>query len=68
MLFSLLAYHFFRGESHLLLSAYYSVPLSAYLFLELLGERRLFGARRPAAPPATAARSSAGVGIEDGRW
>ena len=47
ILFSLLAYHFFRGESHLLLSAYYSVPLSAYLFLELLGERRLFAARAP---------------------
>ena len=29
VLFSLLPYHFFRGESQLLLSAYYSVPLSA---------------------------------------
>ena len=36
VLFSLLAYHFFRGESHLLLSAYYAIPLAAYLFLELL--------------------------------
>ena len=51
ILFSLLAYHFFRGESHLLLSAYYSVPLSAFLFLELLGERRLFAARAPPGEP-----------------
>lgn len=36
VLFSLLPYHFFRGESHLLLSAYYAVPLSSLLFLELL--------------------------------
>ncbi len=54
ILFSQLAYHFFRGESHLLLSAYYSVPLSAYLFIELLGEQRLFATRAPPdrAPPA----------------
>ena len=38
ILFSLLAaYHFFRGESHLFLSAYYAVPLTAYLFLRVLG-------------------------------
>lgn len=36
VLFALLTYHFFRGESHLLLSAYYGVPLSLYLFLRLL--------------------------------
>ena len=53
VLFSLLAYHFFRGESHLFLSAYYAVPLAAYLFLELLGDATLFarggsqGRRRP---------------------
>ena len=47
MLFSLLPYHFFRGESHLLLSAYYAVPLAALLFLELLCTRtRLTGTRR----------------------
>jgi hypothetical protein len=33
VLFALLPYHFYRGDSQLLLSAYYSVPLSAYLFL-----------------------------------
>ncbi len=42
ILFSLLAYHFFRGESHLLLSAYYAIPLTAYLFLSILAERPLF--------------------------
>ncbi len=46
VLYSLLAYHFFRGESHLLLSAYYAVPLAAYLFLGLLGETQLFTRRR----------------------
>ncbi len=45
VLYSLLAYHFFRGESHLLLSAYYAVPLAAYLFLGLLGDKRLFARR-----------------------
>ncbi len=47
VLFSLLAYHFFRGESHLFLSAYYAVPLTGYLFLRVLGGGPLF-ARRPA--------------------
>ena len=46
VLFSLLPYHFFRGESQLLLSAYYSVPVSALMFLELLDGRAMFGGRR----------------------
>ena len=47
VLFALLPYHFYRGESQLLLSAYYSVPLGAYLFLApLLGEP-LFASREP---------------------
>ncbi len=46
ILFALLPYHFFRGESHLLLSAYYAVPLSAYLFLAVLGGRSLFSPQR----------------------
>lgn len=49
VLFSLLPYHFFRGESQLVLSAYYSVPLGALLFLALLDDRPLFGRRRWAA-------------------
>jgi hypothetical protein len=53
VIFALLPYHFNRGESHLLLSAYYEVPLGAYLFLSLLGGRPLFtrraeGSRGPA--------------------
>jgi hypothetical protein len=46
VLFSVLAYHFFRGESHLFLSAYYAVPLTAYLFLRMLGGGTLFARRR----------------------
>lgn len=57
VLFSLLTYHFFRGESHLLLSAYYAVPLSAYLFLSVLGEGPLFP-RRARAHPRVLARAS----------
>lgn len=49
VLFAMLAYHFFRGESHLLLSAYYAVPLSAWLFLEVLGGAGLFASRAPPA-------------------
>lgn len=45
VLFALLPYHFFRGESHLLLSAYYAVPLAAYLFLGVLAQRPLFARR-----------------------
>ncbi len=41
VLFALLPYHFYRGESQLMLSAYYSVPLSAYLFLStFVGDAR----------------------------
>ncbi|MHB8533653.1 MAG: hypothetical protein ACYDC2_13120, partial [Solirubrobacteraceae bacterium] len=48
VLFSLLAYHFFRGESHLFLSAYYAVPLTAYLFLRVLSGAPLFARRSSA--------------------
>jgi hypothetical protein len=44
-LYALLPYHFLRGEAHLLLSAYYAVPLGAYLVLTLLGGKRLFARR-----------------------
>jgi hypothetical protein len=47
ILYALLPYHFVRGGEHLLLSAYYVVPLGAYLVLAVLGEQPLF-ARRPA--------------------
>ena len=42
----MLPYHFTRGEFHLLLAAYYAVPLGAYLVLAVLGQRPLFGSRR----------------------
>jgi len=51
LLFSLLTYHFFRGESHLLLSAYYAVPLSCYLFLRLVEGRALLRTRPGATGP-----------------
>ncbi|HEU0317362.1 MAG TPA: hypothetical protein VFR49_08535 [Solirubrobacteraceae bacterium] len=53
VLFSLLPYHFYRHESQILLSAYYAVPLGAYLFLALFGADPLL-ARRPAGPRALA--------------
>jgi len=40
--FALLPYHFFRSDSHLLLSAYYSIPLGAYLFMRVLAGEPLF--------------------------
>jgi hypothetical protein len=48
ILYALLPYHFTRGEGHLLLSAYYAVPLGAYLMLSVLGDRVLFAGRRVA--------------------
>ncbi len=66
VLFSLLAYHFFRGESHLLLSAYYAVPLSAYLFLRVMSDAPLFARRAPPSRPGLAwasRRSLATVGM-----
>lgn len=49
VIFSLLPYHFWRGESQLLLSAYYSVPASAYLFLRLQDDGRVFARREGSA-------------------
>jgi phosphoglycerol transferase len=42
ILYAILPYHFVRGEGHLVLSAYYAVPLGAYLVLAVLGDRPLF--------------------------
>jgi phosphoglycerol transferase len=53
VLFALLPFHFYRHESQVLLSAYYAVPLGAYLFLAVFAEEPLFPAR-PGAPPALA--------------
>jgi hypothetical protein len=46
VLFTMLPYHFTRGETHLLLAAYYAVPFGAYLVLAVLGQRPLFASRR----------------------
>jgi hypothetical protein len=42
ILYTLLPYHFWRGELHLVLSAYYVVPIGAYLVLAVLGDRPLW--------------------------
>jgi hypothetical protein len=46
VLFALLPYHFYRHESQVLLSAYYSVPLTSYLFIALVSGKPVFTARR----------------------
>jgi hypothetical protein len=46
VLFTLLPYHFLRGEGHLFFSAYYGVPLGAYLALSTLEGRTFFGLGR----------------------
>jgi hypothetical protein len=46
--FSLLPYHFYRGESQVLLSAYYGVPLGALLFMRVWVPPGLFARRRSA--------------------
>jgi hypothetical protein len=43
VLYALLPYHFLRGELHLFLSAYYAVPLGAYLVIAVLRGDGLFG-------------------------
>jgi hypothetical protein len=45
VLFALLPYHFFRSDSHLFLSSYWSLPLTAYLFIAVLDDRPLFTRR-----------------------
>jgi phosphoglycerol transferase len=39
LLYTLLPYHFIRGETHLFLAAYYAVPVGAYLALSVLDGR-----------------------------
>jgi hypothetical protein len=42
LLYTLLPYHFIRGENHLFLAAYYAVPLAAYLVISVLEGKELF--------------------------
>src|SRR5215204_1549505 len=51
VLYALAPYHFFRSENHLFLSAYYSVPIGAYLVLSLLSGRPLFTRRASTGGP-----------------
>jgi phosphoglycerol transferase len=44
-IFALLPYHFYRGESQVLLSAYYGVPLGGLLFMRLWAAPGLFARR-----------------------
>jgi hypothetical protein len=48
-LYALLPFHFFHGEVHLTVAAYYAVPAAAYLVLSVLADRPLFTRRDP--PP-----------------
>jgi hypothetical protein len=41
-LYALLPYHFLRGEGHLLLSAYFAVPLGCFLVLSVIRGESLF--------------------------
>ena len=41
VLFSLLPYHFLRGEDHLFLAAYWAVPLGCFLALSVLADAPL---------------------------
>ncbi len=41
MLYSLLPYHFLRGEDHLFLAAYWAVPLGCFLALSVLADTPL---------------------------
>ncbi|MGH2915572.1 MAG: hypothetical protein ACRDMX_11345 [Solirubrobacteraceae bacterium] len=50
VLFSDSPYHLFRGEAHLLLSSYPSVPMGTYLILKVIRDGRLFRARVAPSP------------------
>lgn len=60
VLFALAPYHFARGEGHLFLSAYYAVPLGAFLVLATIGGEPLFP-RRPGQSGARAYLSGRGL-------
>jgi phosphoglycerol transferase len=47
--YAFLPYHFYRGEHHLFLSAYWCVPLAAYLAICIVQERPIFQPRARAA-------------------
>lgn len=65
-IFALLPYHFYRGESQVLLSAYYGVPLGALLFMRLWVAPGLFARRR--APGEGGAAAPVTRWARAGRW
>jgi len=50
VIFALAPYHFVRGERHLNLAVYYSVPVGAYLVLSILSGKPLFTRRTLSRP------------------
>jgi phosphoglycerol transferase len=50
VLFALLPYHFYRHESQVLLSAYYSVPVACYLFIALVTGKPVLARRSRPGP------------------
>ncbi|MBV9165215.1 MAG: hypothetical protein JO342_03575, partial [Solirubrobacterales bacterium] len=56
-LFALLPYHFWQGEFHLVLSAYYAVPLGCYLVLATYRGDPLFARRAYPSEPLFARRA-----------
>ena len=50
VIYALLPYHFWRGEGHVFLSAYYAVPLGCWLVLRVLARRPLAELRQGTGP------------------
>jgi phosphoglycerol transferase len=49
VLYAFLPFHFLRGEQHLFLASYWTVPIGCYLALSVLSGRPRFGSRRATA-------------------
>ncbi|MBK8293795.1 MAG: hypothetical protein IPK93_03100 [Solirubrobacterales bacterium] len=59
VLFSLLPYHFWRGESHVFLSSYWMIPFAAYMIGRLLGGHSLGDPRTLFRGPSEKVRTTA---------
>jgi phosphoglycerol transferase len=57
LLFAFAPYHFWRGETHLLLSSYIAVPLGAFLVLRTIAGEPLFARRESGHAPWVSGRS-----------
>ena len=49
LLYAFLPFHFLRGEQHLFIASYWTVPIGCYLALSVLADRPRFGSRRATA-------------------